>query len=63
MGRKDQTKVPGPLLIEANTFRVRGHEEASGIKYVPKKLLEYWALKDPIENYEGYLKDNGLIKR
>ncbi len=54
-------KVPAPLLIEANTFRVRGHEEASGIKYVPKKLLEFWALKDPIENYEGYLKDNGLI--
>ena len=44
-----------PYLIECMTFRMRGHEEASGIKYVPKDLLEEWAIKDPISNYENYL--------
>mgnify|MGYP001799125381 CR=1 FL=1 len=44
-----------PMLIEANTFRMRGHEEASGTKYVPKDLMEFWAKKDPIENYEKFL--------
>ncbi|MTI33069.1 alpha-ketoacid dehydrogenase subunit alpha/beta [Xanthovirga aplysinae] len=48
-------KKPAPVLIEAVTFRMRGHEEASGIKYVPKDLLEAWYKKDPIENYEKYL--------
>ncbi len=50
-----------PILIEAITFRMRGHEEASGIKYVPQKLLEEWSKKDPIDNYEKYLKSIGLI--
>jgi 2-oxoisovalerate dehydrogenase E1 component len=44
-----------PYLIECITFRMRGHEEASGVKYVPKDLLEEWAIKDPISNYESYL--------
>ncbi len=44
-----------PILIEANTFRMRGHEEASGTKYVPKKLMEYWGGKDPITNFENFL--------
>jgi len=48
-------KKPHPVLIECNTFRMRGHEEASGVKYVPKQLLEDWALKDPISNFEAYL--------
>jgi 2-oxoisovalerate dehydrogenase E1 component len=42
-------KGKGPTLVEAKTFRVRGHEEASGTKYVPKKLIEKWEKKDPIE--------------
>ena len=44
-----------PYLIECMTFRMRGHEEASGIKYVPKELFDEWSIKDPIKNYETYL--------
>jgi len=44
-----------PYLIECMTFRMRGHEEASGIKYVPTQLLEDWERKDPIKNYEEWL--------
>lgn len=44
-----------PILIECMTFRMRGHEEASGVKYVPKELFELWGLKDPIANYESFL--------
>jgi len=44
-----------PYLIECTTFRMRGHEEASGVKYVPKNLMEQWSRKDPIKNYEQYL--------
>jgi 2-oxoisovalerate dehydrogenase E1 component len=44
-----------PYLIECDTFRMRGHEEASGTKYVPKELTEQWSLKDPIKNYEQFL--------
>lgn len=44
-----------PYLIECTTFRMRGHEEASGVKYVPKELMEKWARKDPLKNYEQYL--------
>ena len=44
-----------PYLIECITFRMRGHEEASGVKYVPKELMEKWARKDPLKNYEQYL--------
>ncbi len=44
-----------PYLIECMTFRMRGHEEASGTKYVPKEMFEEWAAKDPIKNYEEYL--------
>ena len=48
-------KNPGPVLIEAITFRIRGHEEASGVKYVPKELIEKWKRKDPIKNFERTL--------
>ena len=48
-------KNPGPILIEAMTFRMRGHEEASGTKYVPQELFERWSKKDPVENFERYL--------
>jgi 2-oxoisovalerate dehydrogenase E1 component len=44
-----------PYLIECMTFRMRGHEEASGTKYVPKELFEEWGKKDPVKNYEEYL--------
>lgn len=46
---------PRPVLVECLTFRMRGHEEASGTKYVPKKLLDEWAQKDPIPAYEKLL--------
>ncbi|MEO1032101.1 MAG: dehydrogenase E1 component subunit alpha/beta [Bacteroidota bacterium] len=48
-------KRPRPLLIEFKTFRRRGHEEASGTKYVPKELMTEWEAKDPIENFRSYL--------
>ena len=52
---------PEPVLLECMTFRMRGHEEASGIKYVPKELLEQWSLKDPILNYEKFLLENHIL--
>ncbi len=48
-------KYQRPYLVECMTFRMRGHEEASGTKYVPATLLEDWAKKDPVVNYEGWL--------
>ena len=50
-----------PILIECMTFRMRGHEEASGVKYVPKELFEIWGQKDPISNYEAYLLAEKII--
>lgn len=50
-----------PYLIECMTFRMRGHEEASGTKYVPKHLFEIWEEKDPIKNYETYLLREGVL--
>jgi len=58
---KDIRKNPRPVLVEATTFRMRGHEEASGTKYVPKELMDDWALLDPVENYERYLEDINLL--
>jgi len=55
-------KKPEPILLECQTFRMRGHEEASGTKYVPKKLMKEWAAKDPLSNYENFLLDEGLLK-
>lgn len=54
-------KRPRPILIEFKTFRMRGHEEASGTKYVPKALLNEWAAKDPILNYVNYLFKEGIL--
>ncbi len=56
-------KKPRPVLLECLTFRMRGHEEASGTKYVPKKLMEEWAKKDPVVNYEAYLLREGVIDK
>jgi 2-oxoisovalerate dehydrogenase E1 component len=50
-----------PYLIECLTFRMRGHEEASGTKYIPQKLFEIWELKDPIKNYERWLVETGVM--
>lgn len=52
---------PRPVLLEFKTFRMRGHEEASGTKYVPKELMEQWAEKDPVVNFERYLKEQGVL--
>lgn len=54
---------PRPVLLECITFRMRGHEEASGTKYVPQTLMDEWAKKDPIENYERFLLAEGVINR
>ena len=50
-----------PYLIECMTFRMRGHEEASGTKYVPQELFKIWELKDPIKNFEEYIKSIGVL--
>lgn len=52
---------PRPVLLEFVTFRMRGHEEASGTKYVPQELMDFWALKDPVGNYETHLLETGVI--
>jgi 2-oxoisovalerate dehydrogenase E1 component len=52
---------PRPLLVECRTFRMRGHEEASGTKYVPSDLSNAWAAKDPLTNFEKFVIDEGLI--
>ena len=52
---KSVRKNPRPVLLEFKTFRRRGHEEASGTKYVPDELMETWEFKDPITNFEAYL--------
>ncbi|MHA6250105.1 alpha-ketoacid dehydrogenase subunit alpha/beta [Pontibacter sp. CAU 1760] len=54
-------KNPRPMLIEAITFRMRGHEEASGTKYVPQELFEKWAKKDPVENFEKFLLEDLVL--
>ena len=50
-----------PYLIECMTFRMRGHEEASGTKYVPKEMFEEWNKKDPIKNYERFLIEENIL--
>ncbi len=56
-------KNPRPVLLECITFRMRGHEEASGTKYIPQELFEIWGKKDPVSNYENYLLENGLLSK
>lgn len=55
-------KNPEPWLVECKTFRMRGHEEASGTKYVPQELMDFWATKDPVQNFENYLTAEGILK-
>ena len=52
---------PKPVLLECITFRMRGHEEASGTKYVPESLMKEWAKKDPIKNYEKFLVSEKIL--
>lgn len=52
---------PRPILLEFKTFRMRGHEEASGTKYVPTDLIDEWGLRDPLTNYESYLLAEGIL--
>ncbi len=54
---------PRPILVEALTFRMRGHEEASGTKYVPQELFDQWAPKDPLKNYEDFLFSEGYLTK
>lgn len=52
---------PEPFLLECITFRMRGHEEASGTKYVPQELMDSWGKKDPLSNFEEWLKKEGIL--
>lgn len=52
---------PRPVLLELKTFRMRGHEEASGTKYVPRELMDQWAARDPLENFTHYLRESGTL--
>lgn len=54
-------KEQKPFLLECMTFRMRGHEEASGVKYVPKHLFDEWGQKDPVTNYERWLLEQNLL--
>ena len=58
---KSVRKNPRPVLIEFKTFRRRGHEEASGTKYVPKDLINFWKTKDPISNFEAFLVKQDIL--
>lgn len=54
-------KNPRPVLIEFKTFRMRGHEEASGTKYVPEDLMNFWKEKDPVLNFKQFLIDENIL--
>ena len=59
--KKSMETNPRPILLEFKTFRMRGHEEASGTKYVPQELMDEWAVKDPVENYRQFLKADKIL--
>src|SRR5690554_2340011 len=58
---EDMRINPRPVLSEFKTFRMRGHEEASGTKYVPSELIEMWEERDPLVNFENYLLAEGIL--
>ncbi|MEM6299527.1 MAG: thiamine pyrophosphate-dependent enzyme, partial [Bacteroidota bacterium] len=58
---EEMRRRPQPVILEAVTFRMRGHEEASGTKYVPQELFDYWEKRDPVTNYENYLLNAGIL--
>ncbi|MBK8554246.1 MAG: dehydrogenase E1 component subunit alpha/beta [Lewinellaceae bacterium] len=57
----EMREKPEPFLLECKTFRMRGHEEASGTKYVPQELMDAWAQKDPLLNFEKWLTAEGIL--
>jgi len=59
--KKEMQENPRPVLLEFKTFRMRGHEEASGTKYVPQDLMDQWEQRDPVTNYRKYLTENGIL--
>jgi 2-oxoisovalerate dehydrogenase E1 component len=59
--KEEITLRPEPVLVECMTFRMRGHEEASGTKYVPKELMEKWALRDPVLLFEAFLENEKVL--
>lgn len=59
--KASMVESPRPILLEFKTFRMRGHEEASGTKYVPQELMDLWAIKDPVDNYKRFLTDNEIL--
>lgn len=58
---KDLRQNPRPVLVECRTFRMRGHEEASGVKYVPKELFDLWEKRDPVDNFRNWLVAEGML--
>ena len=58
---EDMRKNPRPILVEFKTFRMRGHEEASGTKYVPRELMDHWATRDPLENFAFHLRETEIL--
>ena len=61
--KKQNLKSPKPVILECMTFRIRGHEEASGTKYVPKELMNKWKRLDPISNFEDFLLKKKVITK
>ena len=59
--REEQKENPRPFLVEFKTFRMRGHEEASGTKYVPQELMDYWEERDPVQNFEDFLLTENIV--
>jgi 2-oxoisovalerate dehydrogenase E1 component len=59
--KEQMQKDPHPVLLEFKTFRMRGHEEASGTKYVPDELLRKWGPQDPVDNYRMFLLEEGIL--
>lgn len=59
--RREMGQAPVPFILECRTFRMRGHEEASGTKYYPEGLQDKWAQKDPIENFRAFLLNEGIM--
>lgn len=59
--RASMLKNPRPVLLEFKTFRIRGHEEASGTKYVPEDLIKFWEKKDPLKNFEKFLIEKSIL--
>ncbi len=58
---KSLRENPRPILLEFKTFRMRGHEEASGMKYIPQELIAEWAEKDPVQNYQAFLTAENIL--